>query len=94
LPEGNLRRALSGEQIGTLSPMSEELAQLVLEDARDKMDKAVDTRRTEFSHVRTGRANSALLETLMVRLSTDPDPACANWAGFSVPDAMLLSSPL
>jgi ribosome recycling factor len=69
--------------------MSEELAQLVLEDARDKMDKAVDHSKTEFSHVRTGRANSALLEPLMVDYYGTPTPL-RQLAGFSVPDAMLL----
>jgi ribosome recycling factor len=69
--------------------MSEELAQLVLEDARDKMDKAVDHAKTEFSHVRTGRANSALLEPLMVDYYGTPTPL-RQLAGFSVPDAMLL----
>ena len=62
--------------------MTEELAQVVLEGVRDKMTKAVD-------HVRTGRANSALLEPLMVDYYGTPTPL-RQLAGFSVPDAMLL----
>jgi ribosome recycling factor len=69
--------------------MSDELAQVVLEDVRDKMTKAVEHTRSEFFTVRTGRANSALVETLLVDYYGTPTPL-RQLAGFSVPDAMLL----
>jgi ribosome recycling factor len=69
--------------------MTEELAQVVLEEVRDKMTKAVDHVRTEFFTVRTGRASPAIVETLMVDYYGTPTPL-RQLAGFSVPDAMLL----
>ena len=69
--------------------MSEELAQVVLEEVRDKMAKAVEHTRAEFSGVRTGRANSGLVEPLMVDYYGTPTPL-RQLANFSVPDAMLL----
>src|ERR1700728_5227752 len=69
--------------------MSDELAQVVLEDVRDKMTKAVDHTRSEFFTVRTGRANSALVESLLVDYYGTPTQL-RQLAGFSVPDAMLL----
>jgi ribosome recycling factor len=69
--------------------MSDELAQVVLEEVRDKMAKAVDHARSEFSGVRTGRATPALVEPLMVDYYGTPTPL-RQLAGFSVPDAMLL----
>ena len=69
--------------------MTEELGQVVLEEARDKMVKAVDHARTEFESVRTGRANPALVERLTVDYYGTPTPL-RQLAGFSVPDAMLL----
>jgi ribosome recycling factor len=67
----------------------EELGALVLEDTRDKMDRAVEHVRNEFTNVRTGRASPALVETLMVDYYGNPTPL-RQLAGFSVPDAMLL----
>ena len=46
--------------------MSDELVKLVLDDAGEKMDKAVAHARKEFSSVRTGRAAPALVEKLSV----------------------------
>jgi ribosome recycling factor len=69
--------------------MTEELAQVVLEEVRDKMAKAVDHVRTEFFTVRTGRANPAIIEPLMVDYYGTPTPL-RQLAGFSVTDAMLL----
>jgi ribosome recycling factor len=43
-----------------------ELADVVLEDANDKMDKAVSHARSEFATIRTGRASSAIVEKLTV----------------------------
>ncbi|MDH3300278.1 MAG: ribosome recycling factor [Acidimicrobiia bacterium] len=43
-----------------------EFAELVLSDARDRMDKAIAHSRTEFASVRSGRANPSLVERLSV----------------------------
>jgi ribosome recycling factor len=69
--------------------MDDDLAGLVLEDTREKMHKAIDHVRSEMSNVRTGRASSALLESLMVDYY-GTSTALRLLAGFSVPDAMLL----
>ena len=69
--------------------MDEELTDVVVEDARDKMAKAVEHVRGEFANVRTGRATPALVEHLMVDYYGTPTPL-RQLAGFSVPDAMLL----
>src|SRR6204780_859949 len=69
--------------------MDDDLAALVKEDTRDKMVKAIDHVRHEMSNVRTGRASSALVETLTVDYYGTPTPL-RQLAGFSVPDAMLL----
>ncbi|MGH9044323.1 MAG: ribosome recycling factor [Acidimicrobiales bacterium] len=53
------------------------------------MTKAVDHVRSEFDSVRTGRANPALVETLMVDYYGSKTPL-RQLANFSVPDAMLL----
>src|SRR5271165_3811155 len=67
----------------------DELTAMVLDEAREKMAKAVDHVRHDFANVRTGRASSALLEPLLVDYYGTPTPL-RQLAGFSVPDAMLL----
>ncbi len=69
--------------------MDDDLAGLVVEDTREKMVKAIDHVRTDMSNVRTGRASSALVETLTVDYYGTPT-SLRQLAGFSVPDAMLL----
>ncbi|MCL4445654.1 MAG: ribosome recycling factor [Actinobacteria bacterium] len=69
--------------------MDDELAAIVIEDARDKMDKAVDHVRSEFTNVRTGRASPGLIEHLGVDYFGTQTPL-RQLAGFSVPDAMML----
>lgn len=73
--------------------MSDESATLVLDDARDRMAKAVDRARKEFSTIRTGRAAPALVEKLPVEYYGSEVPL-QQLAGFSVPEArMLVISP-
>jgi ribosome recycling factor len=69
--------------------MDDDLAELVIDDTREKMHKAIDHVRSEMSNVRTGRASSALLEPLIVDYYGTSTPL-RQLAGFSVPDAMLL----
>ncbi len=73
--------------------MSEELIKLVLDDADDKMRKAVDHARGEFSSIRTGRAAPALVEKIPVEYYGSEVPL-QQIAGFQVPEArMLVISP-
>ena len=69
--------------------MSADLVRLVLDDADEKMVKAVEHARREFSGVRTGRAAPALVEKLLVEYYGSEVPL-QQLAGFSVPEARLL----
>ena len=69
--------------------MDDDIAALALDDAREKMVKAIDHVRGEFSAIRTGRASPALVEGLVVDYYGSATPL-RQMAGFSVPDAMLL----
>ncbi len=69
--------------------MDDDLIEVVVEEARDKMARAVDHVRAEFANVRTGRASPALVENLLVDYYGTSTPL-RQLAGFSVPDAMLL----
>lgn len=73
--------------------MSDEMIQLVLDDAADRMHKAVEHARAEFSSVRTGRAAPALVEKIIVDYYGSEVPL-QQLAGFQVPEArMLVISP-
>jgi ribosome recycling factor len=69
--------------------MDDSLPSLLLEETKDKMDKAIDHVRTEFSTIRTGRANPALVEHLGIDYYGSIVPLL-QLAQFSVPDARLL----
>ena len=69
--------------------MEQELIELVLEDTRDKMAKALEHLRSEFGGVRTGRASSSLVEGLIVDYY-GTSVALKQLAGFSVPEPRLL----
>lgn len=69
--------------------MSTDMADLVLEDTRDKMHKAVAHARAEFASVRTGRATPALVDKLMVDYYGSEVPL-QQLAGFQVPEARQL----
>jgi ribosome recycling factor len=69
------------------------LTSLLLEETKDKMQKAIEHVRAEFGTIRTGRANSALVEHLQVDYYGTMVPLL-QIAQFSVPDArMLVISP-
>lgn len=73
--------------------MSAELIKLVLDDAAQKMHKAVEHARSEFSGVRAGRAAPALVEKIPVDYYGSEVPL-QQIAGFQVPEArMLVISP-
>jgi len=69
--------------------MDDDLAGLVVDDTKEKMVKAIEHVRVDMSNVRTGRASSALVETLTADYYGTPT-VLRQLAGFSVPDAMLL----
>ena len=65
------------------------LLDAVIDDAKEKMAKAVSHAVTDFSGVRTGRANSALVENLRVDYYGSDVPL-KQLASFNVPEARLL----
>lgn len=67
----------------------ESLVGASLDDARERMQKAVAHAQSDFSTVRTGRASPALVEKLRVEYYGTPVPL-QQLAGFSVPEARLL----
>jgi ribosome recycling factor len=58
-------------------------------DAIDKMERAIAHVQSQFSSVRTGRANPALVEKLLVDYYGAPTPL-QQLAGFQVPEARML----
>lgn len=61
----------------------------VLEDAREKMHKAVAHTQADFSTVRTGRASPGMVENLKIDYYGTETPL-KQLAGFNVPEARLL----
>ncbi len=58
----------------------------VLSEAADRMDKAVEAAKEDFSSVRTGRANPALFQKIMVSYYGTPTPL-SQLASLNVPEA-------
>lgn len=69
--------------------MAEGDAQLVAGEAKEAMERAVRKLKESLQKVRTGRANTALLETLQVDYYGTPTPL-RQLANMSVPDARLI----
>lgn len=69
--------------------MDNELVDLVMDDTRDRMARAIDHVKSEFATVRTGRASSALIENLLVDYYGAETPL-KQLANFSVPEPRLL----
>jgi ribosome recycling factor len=73
--------------------MEDELVELVMDDTRERMARAMDHVRSEFATVRTGRASPSLVENLLVDYY-GTDTALKSLANFSVPEPrMLVVSP-
>lgn len=68
---------------------ADDLIKVLLGEGSDKMTKAVEHARSEFSSVRTGRAAPALVEKLMVEYY-GTDVPLQQLAGFTVPEARTL----
>ncbi len=58
-------------------------------EAEEKMDKAVEVAKEEFSAIRTGRANPAMFHKVMVEYYGSPTPL-QQLAAFAVPEARTL----
>jgi ribosome recycling factor len=58
-------------------------------EAEDKMDKAIEVAKEDFSAVRTGRANPAMFSKVMVEYYGAPTPL-QQLASFAVPEARTL----
>jgi ribosome recycling factor len=67
----------------------DDLSQVVIADAKDRMDKAIDHTRGEFSSVRSGRATPGLVEHLRISVYGS-EVELRTIAGLSVPEARLL----
>jgi ribosome recycling factor len=69
--------------------MSDDMVAMVLDDARERMGRAVVHTRADFGNIRTGRAAPALVEKLPVEYYGSDVPL-QQLAGFSVPEARML----
>jgi len=69
--------------------MSAEIIELILDDADDKMDRAVQHARHEFASIRTGRASPALVERISVEAYGE-EMTIQQLASFTVPEARQL----
>jgi ribosome recycling factor len=67
-----------------------ELAGLILEDAKDRMEKAVAHSRAEFSSIRSGRAAPQLVEKLLVQ-AYGVEMRLQEMASVAVPEARQLT---
>ena len=61
-----------------------------LQDATRRMDKSIETTRSEFNGVRTGRASTALLDRISIDYYGTPTPL-RNMATIGAPEARLLT---
>ncbi len=69
--------------------MLDELIQLLLEDAKERMDKAIEHLRSELSGIRAGRATPSMLENIRVDYYGTSTPL-DQMASVSAPQADLL----
>ncbi|QPK94593.1 ribosome recycling factor [Actinomyces sp. zg-332] len=58
----------------------------ILLETEEKMDKAIEHTREEFSNIRTGRANAAMFASIMVDYYGAPTPL-QQLASFNIPEA-------
>ena len=70
--------------------MSEDLLTTMLDDARERMHKSVESSRHEFGSVRTGRANPALLDRINVDYYGTATPL-KQLATVNAPEARMLT---
>ena len=58
----------------------------ILLETEEKMDRAVESARHEFGNIRTGRANAAMFEQILVDYYGAPTPM-QQLASFQIPEA-------
>ena len=69
------------------------MIQDVMAEAKDKMDKALEATKEDFASVRTGRANPAMFQKIMIEYYGTPTPL-SQLAGIQNPEARsILISP-
>src|SRR5215212_9136140 len=61
-----------------------------LDDAERRMDRSIETTRTEFNSVRTGRASAALLDRITIDYYGTPTPL-KNMATIGVPEPRMIT---
>jgi len=61
-----------------------------LDDAKRRMDRSIETTRTEFNSVRTGRASAALLDRITIDYYGTPTPL-KNMATIGVPEPRMIT---
>lgn len=61
----------------------------IIENGKIRMQQTVEVTKKEFSHVRTGRANPAILDQVMIEYYGVPTPL-TQIAGVSAPEAQLI----
>ena len=81
---GNVTRALIGEEIGTLvynriqafieEPQTQGVNMSLIDQAKEQMAKTVENTKENFAGIRTGRANPALLNGIVVDYYGAPTP--------------------
>jgi ribosome recycling factor len=69
--------------------MENELVDLVMEETKERMARAIEHVKNEFGTVRTGRASSTLIEGLLIEYYGTDTPL-KQLANFSVPEPRLL----
>ena len=58
----------------------------ILKDTKTKMQKAVEATKDEFATIRTGRANAAMFDGIVVEYYGSPTPL-KQLASFNIPEA-------
>ncbi|MFB9861353.1 ribosome recycling factor [Salinicoccus siamensis] len=66
------------------------MSESILKDAKQKMGKSLDNLNRELATIRTGRANSNMLDRVMVNYYGAPTPV-NQLAGIAVPEARMLT---
>ena len=90
IPSGDGERVQGDHHRYAGLSMDDDLTALVVAEARERMEKAVDHTQAEFGSVRTGRATPGAGRAPQDRLLRDREPELRQLAGFSVPEARLL----
>ncbi|CAM5408253.1 Uridylate kinase [Bacillus safensis subsp. safensis] len=88
MEEGNIKRAVNGESIGTIV-RGNNVSKEVLNQTKEKMEKAVQAYGRELATVRAGRANASLLDKVTVDYYGAQTPL-NQIASITVPEARML----